>query len=742
MLLQTAPIMAPEDPEVVVQLPRSWARAACTSAAVSVAERIEAEAALVTEDGSYAWTLQTGGCGQRGARLQLPRSWLLFNASSEAELEARTRRLGAEVTKLTRGVFEEAGFSGDPVYPATYSTGSASLATAGCHTDDDAVFCPASLPYNPAAPSKQNLLCGGRGVASLLAPAPAPANTSLAPSLRYVTAPLSRYVLVLDLAQPPATWTRVKRGLARLLSFLPEAASLAIVTQDAAGRVEVVLAPTLVTETQRAGLHGLIPRRAHGGPGRGCGDCGLAAAVELLGAAPGNIVIVSAGDTETTEDTGTTADSVSVDSRVVRVFRVITGAAHAPRPATPGTAVYTVADPRPAALAQVFLSILNTAEEEERLQKIFHADQELDTEGEFSGHFYVEESSSGDLAVTLSIDDEQKVESFEVRDSAGRRNIFSKFEDGLVIIKMLGPANSGQWSYHGRLYEAASLSVDAVVRGEAGPSLQPLASIERTDTGHTVLLASITASGGRPVTGARVTARVAGAEVQLRDAGTGYPDITRGDGVYSAYLPALATPGWAELSITAHGGDQAAASSLDTGAAERCCGSQLPSSGGASLGQFTRHVTAASLYVPAEAARPAGEDISPPARVSDLRLVSTNTTSLELQLQWSAPGGDLDTGAVSSYEIRCSTEAGLLAGDQFLTAGVPAPALAPLTPAPYLAPQLARVAVPAPNTLFYYALVARDAAGNVSPMSNLVAMLVPQQLTSPAPSQQRLGSQS
>ena len=46
---------------------------------------------------------------------------------------------------------------------------------------------------------------------------------------------------------------------------------------------------------------------------------------------------------------------------------------------------------------------------------------------------------------------------------------------------------------------------------------------------------------------------------------------------------------------------------------------------------------------------------------------------------------------------------------------------------------------PNTNTLFYYALVAQDAAGNVSPMSNLVAVLVPQQLTSPAPSQQRLG---
>ena len=50
--------------------------------------------------------------------------------------------------------------------------------------------------------------------------------------------------------------------------------------------------------------------------------------------------------------------------------------------------------------------------------------------------------------------------------------------------------------------------------------------------------------------------------------------------------------------------------------------------------------------------------------------------------------------------------------------------------------------MPAPNTLFYYALVARDAAGNVSPMSNLVAVLVPQKLTSPASSQQRLGCQS
>merc|ERR1711923_225649 len=57
-------------------------------------------------------------------------------------------------------------------------------------------------------------------------------------------------------------------------------------------------------------------------------------------------------------------------------------------------------------------------------------------------------------------------------------------------------------------------------------------------------------------------------------------------------------------------------------------------------------------------------------------------------------------------------------------------------------PPLARIAVQAPNTLFYYALVARDAAGNVSPMSNLVAVLVPQQLTSPTPSQQRLGCQS
>ena len=64
--------------------------------------------------------------------------------------------------------------------------------------------------------------------------------------------------------------------------------------------------------------------------------------------------------------------------------------------------------------------------------------------------------------------------------------------------------------------------------------------------------------------------------------------------------------------------------------------------------------------------------------------------------------------------------------------------LAAVTPAPYPDPPLARIAVQAPNTLFYYALVARDAAGSVSPM----AVLLPQQLTSPNPSQRRLGCQS
>ena len=56
------------------------------------------------------------------------------------------------------------------------------------------------------------------------------------------------------------------------------------------------------------------------------------------------------------------------------------------------------------------------------------------------------------MSVTLNIDDEDKVEFFEITNPSGKKHLFSKFEDGMVVFKHPGMAQPGIWSYHAKLY--------------------------------------------------------------------------------------------------------------------------------------------------------------------------------------------------------------------------------------------------------------------------------------------------
>ena len=729
-------------------LPHTWTKAACqpTRSLVTVTEELEAEDILIAEAGPL-WTLASGGCGVRGQVINMPRHFLAFNTSQLAD---RARRLDRELTKYESGVFEEAGFPGDLMYPETYTTGGEAINSVGCEQEQEG-FCPLDAEYNRFAPTKQNILCGGSAV-SILGDSLSPVSSNMTMSrnvtVSYVTRAVSRYVLVLDLAQAPDTWTRIKRALYRFISLLPEGATLSIVTPDGEDAV-VSLLPTLVTEGRREGLHGLIPRRPEAS--RSCVSCAVTKAKELLGTHAGNIVIVS-------------GDLVRMTDRVmennIRMFNILLD--NDTEPEETAMRVYRVtSEVESSALTEIFINIINTVEGE-KLQKIFHAEHDL-TSVHFSGSFYVEEHASTDVTVTLSIDDEQKVESFEVKDSTGKRNIFSKFEDGLVIIKMLGKSNPGMWSYQVRLYEDSiaadarshdrvpHIMVDVTSLGDWGSvtvtSVSTIAPNIR-DASHQVILARVL-HGAHPVLGARVTALVTGpdgltTELTMRDSGTGHPDITRGDGLYSAHVPVFSTE------AGYHGVRVRVASNEDTRAGhlaevERCCGSQMKTVREEDIGQFARFYTAPSVFI--SESNPLSLDLTPPSRVSDLRVLGTNTSSLVLSLQWSAPGGDLDNGEVSSYEIRCHTDPSLLTEESFGEKGILVHPVVSLIPEAYLRQQRANVSVPWTNQMFYYALISRDQAGNVSPVSNLVSVLVPEALTttetsSLAPSQLRLGGQS
>ena len=70
----------------------------------------------------------------------------------------------------------------------------------------------------------------------------------------------------------------------------------------------------------------------------------------------------------------------------------------------------------------------------------------------FAGTFMYENEENTDLLITLTVPDEEKVDLFEVKDLSGKKQIFSKFGDGMVYFKFSGVLPPGIWSYHAKLY--------------------------------------------------------------------------------------------------------------------------------------------------------------------------------------------------------------------------------------------------------------------------------------------------
>ncbi len=108
-----------------------------------------------------------------------------------------------------------------------------------------------------------------------------------------------------------------------------------------------------------------------------------------------------------------------------------------------------------------------------------------------------------------------------------------------------------------------------------------------------------------------------------------------------------------------------------------------------------------------------GVDTYPPAAVTNLTVVSTNST--QARLQWTAPADDYgNAGRVASYDVRYSTAS--ISDGNWATAlqasGEPAPADPGQT-------QTFTVGGLSPNTTYYFAIKSTDANNNISPLSNV-----------------------
>ena len=682
---------------------------------------------VVGRPGDQPWVAQARGCGVEGEQLNIPYTFLQHNSST------RTAVFAKEWLKYKYGVFQESGCGNDTLYPASYMEGTKTVENSGC-AENTEMFCTLGSHYNRIAPTKQNILCRGRSAREIILEGhdlqedDDYINTFKVPSFRYVEQVESVFVLVLDISSSMELnnrWTYIKKALFMFIQLLDEGAILSIVTFGETA--SLVLPATLVTDDKRGGLYGRIPRRVLAS-NESCVECGLKVAQDILQRTGGNIVLISGKSPQLSNVIMENRDSsnqlfiLSYDLDTTTPFGNFP--LFYPVQANDDQALST--------LTESLLDIFNRGKNDNNpVQKLFKDHHSV---REFAGTFVIEEDLRNEIMVTLSIDDEQKVEYFEVSDPAGKRHIFSSFEDGLVIFKFRGAMEPGLWSYRTKLYPGAeipaeSMEVNVLAKGSHDSVTVEILSNgghEKNPNTAPVLYAKVE-KGSKPVVNANVRARLSGPdgsiEIRLQDRGTGYPDITPGDGIYSAYVPPFSLLGGAiSVRVIASDGD---GTSFTTQNSQKCGGEHTNIE---HTGKFQRFIAGPSIF--SRPLSPGMLDMSPPSRISDLRLVESNMSSMSVLLRWSSPGGDYDLGKAATYHMRYHTSLTFLNESNFEEKSFLVHLDPPLVPLEYGETQQTLVPVPCANKVVYFAVTAFDESGNRGPVSNIVAAYIQQEISS------------
>jgi len=545
-------------------------------------------------------------------------------------------------------------------------------------------------------------------------------------------------------------WLHVKRALFRFINLLPAGSRLNI---HAFGQlVKEVLPTTTVTELNRDGLFGRVPRRVLDET-QPCVLCALDKVMHNIGH---NEVIILITGIQTSLDNN--AD-VLTDLGNKRTPVYVIG-----YPATLDISylelakyggLYSIAEGSVQVsplihLQEIFAHIIIDTEKE-TIEKIHET--HYNSLG-FAGTFTFEKEDNAELLITLNVPDEEKVELFEVKDPSGKKRIFSKFEDGMVYFKFNGLLPSGIWSYHAKLYHDSlypdtKMTVDVITKCEhnTGITAEIFSSIGGTIANEVennpVRLYAKIMKNGLPILNAKATATLYmpgtklddGSEysIDLHDDGHGYPDITSGDGIYSAFVPRYAVkPGYygVRLTVTDNSGLAVVpkGQTQEKNGVPACCGSFINYQNETSpTGSFHRFATGPAFYVPR--GFPLTKDISPPTRIIDFQVINQLGSSLNINLSWTAPGGDYDFGKAERYEIRCHTQREMLSEENFISKGILVHSDSLPVPQPYGTLQTCNAGVPWTNEVFFYAITAWDERNNRGPISNLVSVYIHEETT-------------
>jgi len=505
------------------------------------------------------------------------------------------------------------------------------------------------------------------------------------PIFNFVLETTKRYVLVLDVSQAmnvDKRWEVTRNALFRFLSHLPEGSQIAIVTFGSRARINVE--PTVVTDDKREGLFGRIPFQLLNDE-EGCIECGLQLGADLLlqtgdrGSVPeGSLILVTATEKVTSKDSIDKVRKYLVEDKSISVFNV--------------------------AFSELCDDVTDLA---------IHG-----------ANYYVPQTSVANLQQTVS-DIFLNILSSDRHIEKSYEEYFLWTSRSAISVEVFGESNE-----HGSIQIEGWTNVGPQGADSTEDQVILYASVKRGDL--PVLSGEVVANIQRPGSSTPV-------EVTLRDDGNGYPDITRGDGIYSAYFTEFTSQvGLYSMTLrAANNAGQASVPKAIENSDMECCGSNTGTDNMYTVptGPFTRHITAPSFLVTkgvqyfVKNGQPQAQDVFPPSRITDFAVMSYVNQTLYATLTWSAPGGDFDKDKAARYEMRCYTNAEALTGKNFQTMAIPVHESLLPVPAEYGTEQTATVGLPWANEVFYYGIVAFDEFGNRGLISNLIPVFAAEATT-------------
>lgn len=253
---------------------------------------------------------------------------------------------------------------------------------------------------------------------------------------------------------------------------------------------------------------------------------------------------------------------------------------------------------------------------------------------------------------------------------------YSTKSDARISVKQLTLQTSinetGTWTYFIKrdngYPQPHYVQVLATPRSTNGNVIRARAWIRRSETGGPIRIFAEVKKGDLPIRSAHVEVTMTNFQCnatydcsktfRLLDTGSGDPDITRGDGIYSRYFSAAETGQGIynfEISISDNGNtayslsDDAVADPMRT--YEPCCGSVIQTPSKQPLPPFQRILPNITIFIGKEQLKgvSAGEKLA--GKIGDLK--SELVDGGKVRLSWTSP--DLGGHVVARYEVKYAT---------------------------------------------------------------------------------------